>query len=703
MAYSTYTGATLKEVSLSSLNTQGTIKVNIYNFYGDANNPIQIYNGIFYIEATCGNQTIKVNNTDYMAHGSSVDVIVPINWTPPISWASQNTTGTSVSVVLKLYVKWDGESTFTMKNSKTVTLTIPSSVKPSTSMALSDTTSHYTKYGSYIKGKSKVKVQLTNTLAYSSPIASYNIKANGTTYTTNPATTNVLSTAGTNTITAYVTDKRGRSSSTVSQNITVLDYANPSVNFSVGRCDEDGTANEMGGYCKVTYSVSISSLSSKNTKALKLSYKASSDSAATNVTLSMPSYSVTNQTYIFQAIEDKTYNITLSATDDFVTTSKSAVLSTAYTLMHFNQSGRGLAIGKLSEGDKFEVGMPAEFSGGINGLINCNGVDGTSNIIDSTTKDTVDNWKALGNNVYFFNTTGCLIDQPSQYGFLQNYTRGVDVHQIWLTQSTGSVWHRGGNASGWNGTWRKMWDNINIDTALSTTSESPVQNKVVTNAIDKAGLLPTTQIPANANLNTLAYCNVGRYYCSMNSTTATLSNCPTSNAFVMEVYSPLSKDTNISPTGDVYRVRKILDYRGNEYIQDIPIKNGSVSTWNSWKKDIKNVDILCDAVTGTKSVASSTNEQVVCSVNLTPGVYVLAGTVQFPSNSTGYRTIIFSTTYQGNEKTGATVTALNGQITRLQKTRIVKATSNVTLNLYAYQNSGSTLSCVGSIEYVKLT
>lgn len=479
----TYQSATIKEVNLSSLNTAGNIKVNVYHFSGENGQPAGVspfFGGSFKLEATCGNQTVTVNNTTYSFTGKNV--VQTINWTPPISWASQNTTGTSVSVVFKLQVQWFRTPVFTLENSKTVSISIPTSVKPSTSMALSDTMGYLSKYGSYIRYKSKVKVQLTNTLSYNSPISSYNIKANGVTYTTNPATTDLLKTAGTNTITAYVTDKRGRSSNTVSKNITVLDYANPSVSFSVRRCNEDGTLNENGGYCKVTYSVSISSLSNKNSKTLKLSYKVSSESTTTDVTLPMPNYSVTNQNYIFQASDDKSYNVSLSATDDFITTTKSTVLSTAFTLMHFNESGKGLAIGKISEGDKFEVAMPAEFKNGINGI-------------------------------------------PD-----------------------------------------------------------------LKSAVYNAGLLPTTEIPANTNLNTLAYCNVGRYYCPLNVWVKTLSNCPTTNAFVMEVYSPLSKDSSISPTGDVYRVRKILDYHGNEYIQYIDIHNNT-PTYSTWNKILKSNDI----------------------------------------------------------------------------------------------------------------
>jgi hypothetical protein len=54
---------------------------------------------------------------------------------------------------------------------------------------------------------------------------------------------------------------------------------------------------------------------------------------------------------------------------------------------------------------------------------------------------------------------------------------------------------------------------------------------------------------------------VGRYYCSQTTTAATLKNCPTSVAFMMEVYSPLSTTIDNETTGTwVYRLRKITCY-----------------------------------------------------------------------------------------------------------------------------------------------
>ncbi|MDO5548300.1 MAG: hypothetical protein Q4F79_07410 [Eubacteriales bacterium] len=91
------------------------------------------------------------------------------------------------------------------------------------------------------------------------------------------------------------------------------------------------------------------------------------------------------------------------------------------------------------------------------------------NPISSTGNDTTANWRALGNSVLWYNTAGCLYSQPSTYGYLLNITgAGNDVHQMWFTQSTGNILHRGGNGSGWNGngattgTWRTIIDSSNI-------------------------------------------------------------------------------------------------------------------------------------------------------------------------------------------------------------------------------------------------
>ena len=289
-----------------------------------------------------------------------------ISFKPPLSWASQNTTGTSVSVTYTI-TTYSG-STSVGSNSYTKTCSIPSSVKPSCSLSVTDATGCLSKYGKYVTGQSKFKVTVTGTQSYGSAIASYKATANGKTYTSSSFTTGVVSATNTASITASVTDKRGRTSDTKSASVSIYNYSAPNISrLVVGRCDSDGTANDKGAYVKVTFSYSITALDAKNSASCKLEYKKSS---ATEYTT--PSdwdtlyrvYSVTDRSYIFEADTESSYDVKLSITDDFETKTLTTSASTGFTLIHFKKSGRGMAIGKVSEDDDvFDVGMSLRVRG----------------------------------------------------------------------------------------------------------------------------------------------------------------------------------------------------------------------------------------------------------------------------------------------------------------------------------------------------
>ena len=94
-----------------------------------------------------------------------------------------------------------------------------------------------------------------------------------------------------------------------------------------------------------------------------------------------------------------------------------------------------------------------------------------NNPITKVADDTVAKWGAYGPGATaFYSATGQLTDQPGQWGFVQNImtTTGTELHQIWATQASGDMYHRGGNASGWSGTWRKFLDSINYNTYSPT-------------------------------------------------------------------------------------------------------------------------------------------------------------------------------------------------------------------------------------------
>lgn len=286
-----------------------------------------------------------------------------ISWIPPLSLAEQNTTGTSVTV--KFTITTYNGNTNIGTDTKNITCAIPSSVKPSCSLAVSDPTGNATKYGGYIKGVSKINGVITATPAYGSAVDSYSATANGTRYTGASFTTDVLKTAGTQNVVATVTDKRKRSGSATAS-ITVLDYAPPSVTaLSVHRCNADGTANEQGEYVKVTFSGKVTSLSNKNIARYTVEYKKTADPDYTAVALTdyNDNYSAAGINYIFAADTGSSYDVRVTVADAFGDDPKTTSASTGFTLMHWKADGTAVGIGKVAEKDHtLDMGVNIELN-----------------------------------------------------------------------------------------------------------------------------------------------------------------------------------------------------------------------------------------------------------------------------------------------------------------------------------------------------
>lgn len=270
-----------------------------------------------------------------------------IKFTPPLELAEQNTSGTSLSITYTLQT-YSGSTSVGSTTSKTVTLTIPASVKPVCSLSYMDETGYVDRFGGYVQGVSRLLVALLGEPAHFSPIVSYKTKIGNSTYT--EATFSApLTEAGEQTITATVTDGRGRSSDEVVETINVLAYAPPKISaFSVHRCNEDGTENSIGSFAKVTYSYSITSLSDQNSKYITLRYKKSNDTEYTAVPLESV-YSAENAEYIFAADDGASYTITLEVADSLNTSQRSTSVSTADVIMHFRADAKGMGMGKVSE------------------------------------------------------------------------------------------------------------------------------------------------------------------------------------------------------------------------------------------------------------------------------------------------------------------------------------------------------------------
>lgn len=286
-----------------------------------------------------------------------------ITWTPPLSLASQNTTGTVVKVEVTIQT-YSGSTKIGSPSTTTVTMAIPASVKPSCALGVSDYMGYANTYGAYVKGLSRFSIAVVPTESYGAEITSYKITANGTTYTDSEVVTDAIASTAYTTITATVTDSRGRTSSVVTKTVSILDYSPPVVsNMTAVRCDANGTENDGGSCIKVTFSASVTPLNNKNHAEYVINWKKSGavdyagGYAADDI---YGDLSVSNYVYIIEdAAVASSYDVEVTVEDNHIGKVRTVIVPTSFALMHFRADGTGMAIGKLSEKkDAFEVGLP---------------------------------------------------------------------------------------------------------------------------------------------------------------------------------------------------------------------------------------------------------------------------------------------------------------------------------------------------------
>lgn len=281
------------------------------------------------------------------------------SWTVPLSLASSipSATSRSVSLLLETY----SGSTFIGSTSTSFTANVPSSIVPSVSgISVVDNNGYVSEFGGYVQSKSVPKITVNASASYSS-ISQYKVSFQGNSYisTSNVITLGAISQPGSLNITVTVTDARGRTASkTVS--ITGLAYTAPSLSISAIRCNSDGIANDEGAYMKVSCMAEIAPIDNKNSKAVTLKYKKKTITDwTTQKTWAV--YSV-NENIVISAEIDSSYDIQLIAADYFTSANHNALLGTVKVIMDFNTSGKGMAIGKVSEKDGLEVDWDAQFN-----------------------------------------------------------------------------------------------------------------------------------------------------------------------------------------------------------------------------------------------------------------------------------------------------------------------------------------------------
>lgn len=252
------------------------------------------------------------NSTGTIATNTSS---VSVSWTPATSLASQFPSATSGTCTITCET-FSGNTSLGISTAY-VTLAIPDSIKCTiSSVTLAEAVSGIaSQFGGYVQNKSKINVTVNTSTSNSggATVRSYSIAINGQTLTTNGATTGLLSTSGSNSYTATITDTRGRIA-TYTGTFTVFSYVAPSITQTSQR--DSSTPSTIN----VTYSWNISPVNNNNTKTIEVMYRVfgSSVPPTTATTITPSDYSGTNATYAITGLDPyAAYEIFVTASDYF--------------------------------------------------------------------------------------------------------------------------------------------------------------------------------------------------------------------------------------------------------------------------------------------------------------------------------------------------------------------------------------------------
>lgn len=272
-----------------------------------------------------------------------------LSWTPPLALAAQYPSSNSVQVVLTI-TTYNGDNEIG-ESSVNITCAIPESVVPTVTIEVSDYSNHLSKYGAYVQGKSKLRVVATASGAQGSTIKSYKTEVDGKSYTKANITTEVLNGTGNLIVKTTVTDSRGRTA-IASVAVTVLAYTAPSISsLSVIRCDANGNASKSGAYLAIRFKAAITTLNGKNSAVYTVQYKKTGNSYYTTQTLEEyeGKHTVSDGVFVFPAETAYSYDVILTAKDDFTSIPKSGVGSSIKKTWSILKDGLGFAFGKIAE------------------------------------------------------------------------------------------------------------------------------------------------------------------------------------------------------------------------------------------------------------------------------------------------------------------------------------------------------------------
>ena len=287
-------------------------------------------------------------------------------WTPPLTFANSIPNATSGWGTIRCET-YNGSTLIGTKD-VTFTANVPSSVVPTISkVSITEATEGLAaKFGAFIQNKSTLAVAITAAGAYGSTIKNYETYIQAVPYRAASFTSALITTSGTIGVVTTVTDSRGRTAK-VTNSVTVIEYSSPVINsLSVERIDTSGGHSDDGERIAVSMNFAISPVNNLNDHTFALKCKVTSDTEFTTFSSGSADWtydgtqSFTDSPVISQ---DSSYIIRLEVSDYFQTVAYDVSLPSAFTIMDFHSTGKGMSIGKVSEKDVLEIAMDMEVTG----------------------------------------------------------------------------------------------------------------------------------------------------------------------------------------------------------------------------------------------------------------------------------------------------------------------------------------------------
>ena len=290
----------------------------------------------------------KVGNSSWYNLGTGIGTSKAFT----IDIATANQLPNATSGTMQLCVRtFNGSTQIGSDVYKDVTVNVPNYSPTISNIAL---TGNNLLSGAYVQGKSTVKVAITASTMYGATIKSYSSTVDGKTYTGNSFTSSTLSN-GSKTVSVTITDSRGKTATLSSSAFTVYAYANPSITeFTLAR-QSDGTT------VIATVKGTISAINNKNAKTITVTLN------GVTQTITSSSYTINDTTTFTNVPTDSTFTATAKLTDSYTNVTKDATLPTVAVTEDYHYSGKGKALGKVSETEGlFEVDWDAQFNKAVN-------------------------------------------------------------------------------------------------------------------------------------------------------------------------------------------------------------------------------------------------------------------------------------------------------------------------------------------------